>query len=94
MQKFCKEARRELYNLPEKVTSILTCRNGVSIAHKIEPIQGRIMENLLAQTIDAMRQEDDCEADKLFKELAKDVNYYLSRPRFTHNNSIHVGITR
>jgi molecular chaperone DnaK len=95
MQKLCEDARRELDNLPEKVSLILACRDGVSRAHQIEPSKARVMASKLSQMIDAMRREDGYEAERLFRELAEDVSHYLDRQIPTSsNNSIATGITR
>ena len=94
MQKLCEDARRELDNLPEKVSLILACRDGVSRAHQIEPSKARVMASKLSQMIDAMRREDGYEAERLFRELAEDVSHYLDRQLPTSNNSIATGITR
>jgi len=64
MQKLCEDARRELDNLPEKVSLILACRDGVSRAHQIEPSKARIMAGKLSQMINAMRREDGYPASK------------------------------
>ena len=94
MQKLCEDARRELDNLPEKVSLILACRDGVSRAYQIEPSKARVMAGKLSQMIDAMRREDGYEAERLFRELAEDVSHYLDRQLPTSNNSIATGITR
>ena len=94
MQKLCEDAKRELDNLPEKVSLILACRDGVSRAYQIEPSKARIMSGKLSQMIDAMRREDGYEAERLFRELAEDVSHYLDRDIPTANNSIATGLTR
>jgi molecular chaperone DnaK len=94
IQKLCEDAKRELDNLPEKVSLILACRDGVSRAHQVEPSKARVMASKLSQMIDAMRREDGYEAERLFRELAEDVSHYLDRQLPTSNNSIATGITR
>ena len=94
MQKLCEDAKRELDNLPEQVSLILACRDGVSRAYQIEPSKARVLSGKLSQMIDAMRREDGYEADKLFKELAKDISHYLDRELPTGSNSIATGLTR
>ena len=94
IQKLCEDAKRELENLPEKVSLILACRDGVSRAYQIEPNKARVMSGKLSQMIDAMRREDGYEAERLFRELAEDVSHYLDRELPTANNSIATGLTR
>ncbi|BAZ44483.1 molecular chaperone DnaK [Chondrocystis sp. NIES-4102] len=94
MQKLCEDAKRELDNLPEKVSLILACRDGVFRAHQIEPNKARVMAGKLSQMIEAMKHEDGYEAERLFRELAEDVSHYLDRQLPTTNNSIATGITR
>lgn len=94
MQKLCEDAKRELDNLPEKVSLILACRDGVSRAHQIEPNKARVLAGKLSQMIDAMRREDGYEAQKLFEELADGIRPYLDRDIPTANNSIATGLTR
>ncbi len=94
MQKLCEDARRELDHLPEKVSLILACRDGVSRAYQIEPNKARVMSGKLSQMIDAMRREDGYEAQRLFRELAEDVSHYLDRELPTANNTIATGLTR
>ncbi|NJO98800.1 MAG: Hsp70 family protein [Pleurocapsa sp. CRU_1_2] len=94
IQKLCEDAKRELDNLPEKVSLILACRDGVSKAHQIEPSKARIMAGKLSQMIDAMRREDGREAQRLFEELAEGIRPYLDRDIPTSNNSIATGLTR
>ena len=94
MQKLCEDAQRELENLPEKVSIILACRDGVSRAHQIEPNQARVMQSKLWQMIDAIKHEDGYEAERLFRELAEGIRPYLDREIPTANNSIATGLTR
>ena len=44
--------------------------------------------------IDAMKREDDYQAQKLFKELADDISPYLDRELPTANYGIATGLTR
>ncbi len=94
VQKLCEDAKRELDNLPEKVSLILVCRDGVARAHQIEPNHARVLAGKLSQMIDAMRREDGYEAERLFRELADGIRPYLDRELPTANNSIATGLTR
>lgn len=94
MQKLSEDARRELENLPEQVSLILACRDGVARAHQIAPNQARVMAIKLSQTLDALKREDDYEAQRLFKELIEDIRPYLDRDLPTTNNNIATGLTR
>ena len=94
MQKLSEDARRELDNLPEQVSLILACRDGVARAHQIAPNQARVMAVKLSQTLNALKREDDYEAQRLFKELIEDIRPYLDRDIPTTNNSIATGLTR
>ena len=94
IQKLCEDAKQELDNLPEKVSLILVCRDGVSRAHQIEPNHARVLAGKLSQMIDAMRREDGYEAERLFRELADGIRPYLDRELPTANNSIATGLTR
>ena len=94
MQKLCEDARQELDNLPERVSLILACRNGVSRVHQIEPDKGRIMAGKLSQTIEAIRQEDEYEADRIFKDLTEDIRPYLDRDLPDGKNIIVTGLTK
>jgi molecular chaperone DnaK len=94
IQKLCEDAKQELDNLPEKVSLILACRDGVSRAHQIEPNKARVLAGKLSQMIDALRREDGYEAERLFRELAEGIRPYLDRDIPTTNNSIATGLTR
>ena len=94
MQKLSEDARRELENLPEQVSLILVCRDGVARAHQIEPNNARVLAGKLSQLIDALRREDGYEAQRLFRELIEDIRPYLERDLPTTNNSIATGLTR
>lgn len=94
VQKLCEDAKQELENLPEKVSLILVCRDGVARAHQIEPNHARVLAGKLSQMIDAMRREDGYEAERLFRELAEGIRPYLDRELPTANNSIATGLTR
>ncbi|MDJ0745437.1 MAG: Hsp70 family protein [Xenococcaceae cyanobacterium MO_167.B27] len=94
MQKLLEDAKRELKNLPESVQLILVCRDGVARAHQIEPNHARVLAGKLSQMIDAMRREDGYEAQRLFEELAKGIEPYITQPLPTSNNSIATGLTR
>jgi molecular chaperone DnaK len=94
IEPLCQEAKREIDNFPESVTSILACRDGISRAQEIEPNQARIMAAKLSQMIDALRQEDGYEADKLFRELVKDIHPYLDREIPSGKNIIATGLTK
>ena len=93
LEKLCEDAKREIDNLPERVISILACRNGVSRAHQIEPSQARFLADKLSQTIDALEREDDYQADKLYRELARDISPYLDR-ELPAGGTITIGLTR
>ena len=94
IQKLCEDAKRELDNLPEKVSLILVCRDGVSRAYQIEPNKAKVMSGKLFQMIDAMRREDGYEAQRLFEDLVRDIRPYMDRDIPTSSNSIATGITR
>ena len=94
LQKLCEDAKQELENLPEKVSLILVCRDGVARAHQIAPSQARVMAVKLSQTLDALKREDGYETQRLFKELIEDIRPYLDRDLPTTNNSIATGLTR
>ena len=94
IQKLCEDAEQELKNLPEKVSLILACRDGVSRAHQIEPNHARVLAGKLSQMIEAMRREDGREAQRLFEELAKGIEPYITQALPTTNNSIATGLTR
>ncbi len=94
IQKLCEDARRELDNLPEKVSLILVCRDGIARAHQIEPNNARVLAGKFSQMIDALRREDGYEAERLFRELADGIRPYLDRDIPTANNSIATGLTR
>ena len=94
LEKLCEDAKREADNLPEQVMSILACRDGVFRAHQIEPNKAKVMANKLSQMIDALRRKDGDRADKLFRELAKDIRPYLDREFPIGQNTIAIGLTR
>ncbi len=94
LEKLCEDAKRELNNLPEQVTLILACRDGVSRAHQIEPNKARVMGGKLSQMIDALKREDGYQADKLFRELAQDIRPYLDRELPVGKNTITTGLTK
>ena len=94
IHKLCEDAKRELDNLPEKVSLILACRDGVSRAHQIEPNKARVLAGKFSQMIDALRREEGYEAQKLFEELAEGIRPYWDRELPTSNNSIATGLTR
>jgi molecular chaperone DnaK len=93
-EKLIEDAKRERENLPEKVSRILACRDGVARAHQIEPNHARVLAGKLSQMIDAMRRKDGYEAQKLFEELAKGIEPHIGQPLPTANNSIATGLTR
>ncbi|MEM8829615.1 MAG: Hsp70 family protein [Cyanobacteria bacterium P01_G01_bin.19] len=93
IEKLCGDAKRELDNLPEKVTLILACRDGVSRAHQIEPNKARTMAGKLSQMIDALRSNNGYEADRIFRDLAKDIRPYLDR-ELPSGNTIATGLTK
>ncbi|MBE9166012.1 hypothetical protein IQ238_00185 [Pleurocapsales cyanobacterium LEGE 06147] len=92
MQKLSEDAKREIENLPDKIKIILACRDGIARAYQIEPNQARAMEAKLWQMIDAMRRDNEYEAERLFRELAQDIRPYLEREIPTV--SIATGLTR
>ncbi|MGD1919353.1 MAG: Hsp70 family protein [Pleurocapsa sp.] len=94
LEKLYGDAKREIDNLPEQVALILACRDGVSRAHQIDPDKARDMAGKLSRMIDALQRENGYEADKLFRELAKDIRPYLDREIPTDKNTITVGLTR
>ena len=94
LDKLCGDAKREADNLPEQVISILACRDGISKAHQIEPDKAKTMASKLSQMIDALRRKDGYQADRLFRELAKDIRPYLDREFPLGKNTIAIGLTR
>ena len=94
LEKLCQDAKRELGNLPEQVTLILACRDGISRAHQIEPSKAKIMAGKLSQMIDALKNNEGYQADKLFRELAQDIRPYLDQELPVGKNTITTGLTK
>ncbi|MCC0177078.1 Hsp70 family protein [Waterburya agarophytonicola K14] len=94
MQKLGEDTRRELNNLPEKIGLILACRNGVARAHQIAPHESKVLVAKLSQMMEAIKQEDSYAADRMFGELARDIEPYLDRDLSSANNIIVTGLTK
>jgi molecular chaperone DnaK len=70
-------ARREISNLSEDMQLIRSCRNAISIANRISPMQGEAINDKKDKMLAALQRRDRDQADRIWMELLPDVQYWL-----------------
>jgi len=92
VQSLLEDAKQELKNLPDDVKLVEACIEAVHRAKAIAPTQARVMADKVGRMLEALKNREEREVERLLEELRPDVMHWLSQDLPTH--SIATGLTR
>lgn len=92
IEAYSEDTRRELNNLPDEAQLIQASLLAIRQARQIAPTQASAMADKLYRLLEAMKTDNQQQADRLWQELQPDVQLWLNQE--LPNNMIATGISR
>lgn len=92
VQSLLEDAKQEFKNIPDDVKLVEACIEAVQRAKAIAPTQARVMADKVGRMLEALKNREGREVERLLEELRPDVMHWLNQDLPTH--SIATGLTR